>query len=54
MDEFEDKRKELEGLASPIIQRMYQGEEGAGGMPEGGMPSGGGAAAGGPTVEEVD
>ena len=57
MDELEDKRKELEDLANPIISRMYQGDSGAGGAAGGGTPGGmpGNAPApGGPTVEEVD
>jgi len=58
-DEFEDKKKEVEGVCSPIIQKLYAG---AGGAP-GGMPGGPGAmpdmgasagAGSGPTVEEVD
>lgn len=66
-EEFEHKQKELEGVCSPIITRMYQeagGAPGAAGMP-GGMPnfasaqggggaSAGGRAGGGPTIEEVD
>jgi L1 cell adhesion molecule like protein len=61
-DEFEHKQKELEGVAMPIMQKMYQGAGGAGGMP-GGMPDmggmGGGAppsggATGGPSVEEFE
>lgn len=60
-EEFEHKQKELEGVCSPIITKLYQGA-GGGGMP-GGMPGAGGAApgggagaggAGGPTIEEVD
>jgi len=44
-EEFESKQKELEGVAMPIMTKMYQG----GGMPEGmgGMPDMGGAAGGG-------
>ena len=58
LDEIEHEKKELEGICSPIITKMYQGAGGApGGMP-GEMPGAGGAApgagAGGPTVEEVD
>lgn len=58
-DEFEDKRKALEEVASPIFARLYQGggaEGGAGaGAGAGGMPDmGAGGATGGPTVEEVD
>jgi len=61
-EEFEAKNKELEGIAQPIIMKIYQD----GGAPGGGMPdmSGfGGAGAGaapssgssaGPTVEELD
>jgi len=56
-DEFDDKKKELESVCSPIITKLYQ----AGGMPGGPDPSSGagfdGASAGatgGPTVEEVD
>jgi len=58
-DEFESKRKEVESVANPVIQRMYS----SGGMP-GGMPGGmsGGMSGGmqdtsassGPTIEEVD
>jgi L1 cell adhesion molecule like protein len=61
-EEFEHKQKEIEGICTPIITKLYQS---AGGMP-GGFPGGpgaggpGGAAgggaggAGGPTIEEVD
>merc|ERR1712012_1162638 len=55
-DEYKDKQKEVEGICTPIITKLYQAAGGApGGMP-GGMP-GAGAAPGsgsGPTVEEVD
>ncbi|CAH2355537.1 heat shock protein Ssa2p [[Candida] railenensis] len=59
-EEYNDKHKELEGIANPIISGAYQG--GAGGAPggaPGGFPGGapGGSAPGGdsgPTVEEVD
>jgi len=59
VDEFEDKKKELESVANPIMTKMYQGAQGGaqGGMPNmGDMPnmsknSNGGA---GPTIEEVD
>ena len=54
-EEFESRQKELEGIAQPIIMKLYQ-DGGAGGMP-GGMPGGmggmpdmgdfGGAAGGG-------
>jgi len=63
-EEFEHKQKEIEGVCTPIITKLYQS---AGGMP-GGFPGGaggpgapgaaggapGGGAAGGPTIEEVD
>merc|ERR1719378_340079 len=56
-EEFEDKRKEVEGVCTPIMTAMYsQGGGGGmgGGMPGGmpGAPPGGGA--GGPNIEEVD
>ncbi|KAL7624321.1 Hsp70 chaperone [Parahypoxylon ruwenzoriense] len=63
-EEYEEKQKELEGIANPIMMKFY-GSGGAGGMP-GGMPGAGGpggfpGAGGpgatqddGPTVEEVD
>ncbi|KAL0797847.1 hypothetical protein Bca101_053021 [Brassica carinata] len=58
VDEFEYKLKELEGICSPIISKMYQGGGGTG-VPDDGMPgdggsggSGGGGA--GPKIEEVD
>jgi len=62
-EEFENKQKEIEAIANPIIAKMYQGAggEGMGGMPGGGMPDGGapggapgGASGGGPKIEEVD
>ncbi|ORY18274.1 hsp71-like protein [Neocallimastix californiae] len=66
-EEYESKRKELEGVANPIMTKMYQQAGGAGAAP-GGFPGGApggfpGAAPGGagsapsgngPTVEEVD
>merc|ERR1711941_5280 len=65
-EEYEDKKKEIESICTPIITKMYQQSGGApGGMP-GGMPGGPGAGApppsgpppssgaGGPTIEEVD
>jgi len=64
-EEFEHKQKELEGVAMPIMTKLYQGGQGGqGGMP-GGMPGGfpGGAPGGaqqgpggekGPKIEEVD
>ncbi|KAI1878839.1 hypothetical protein JX265_003016 [Neoarthrinium moseri] len=64
-EEYEEKQKELEGIANPIMMKFYGGAGGAGGMPggmpggPGGFPGAGGAAPGaggddGPTVEEVD
>merc|ERR1711862_306516 len=68
-EEYEEKQKELEGIAMPILQSMAGAAGGApGGMPgmpgAGGMPDFGGAAAGGappaddpasgPTIEEID
>jgi L1 cell adhesion molecule like protein len=58
-EEYEEKQKELEGVAMPILQNMAGG---AGGMPGGGMggmPDMGSAPAGsdpadGPTIEEID
>lgn len=58
-EEYEDRQKELEGVANPIMMKFYQS---TGGAPPGGMPGGAGfpgAAPGaggddGPTVEEVD
>lgn len=63
-EEFEALQKELESVASPIMQRFYSQGGAPGGMPGGGMPGGGmpgggmpGGASGGdegPSVEEVD
>lgn len=59
VEEIEHRQKELEGICSPVITKMYQGGggmAGAGGM--GDVPMGGAGAGsagrGGPTVEEVD
>merc|ERR1712059_155082 len=63
VDEFQDKQKEVEGVCSPIISKLYQQAGGApGGMPGGmpgvipGMPGGmpDGKSSAGPTIEEVD
>merc|ERR1712196_464039 len=51
-EEYEEKQKELEG----IMQKLYAGAGGAGGMP-GSMPGGApdaGADDAGPKIEEVD
>ncbi|KAG8952272.1 70-kilodalton heat shock protein, partial [Tulasnella sp. 408] len=62
-EEYESKQKELEGVANPIMTKLYGagGAPGAGGFPggSGGAAPGGfpGAGAGhddGPSVEEVD
>ncbi|KAH6676036.1 heat shock protein 70 family [Plectosphaerella plurivora] len=62
-EEYEDRQKELEGVANPIMMKFYGAQGGAPGGP-GGAPGGfpGGPGAGGPpgnhddgpTVEEVD
>ncbi|KAJ7053333.1 Hsp70 protein-domain-containing protein [Mycena amicta] len=57
-EEYEEKQKELEAIANPIMQKLYGssgGAPGAGGFP-GGAPGGGapGASDDGPSVEEVD
>jgi len=58
-EEFEAKQKELEGVCSPIMMKVYQGAgggmPGAGGMPDmgGGMPGADGGGDG-PTIDEVD
>jgi len=65
-EEYESRQKDLEGVCTPIMTKMYQAGGGApggmpGGMPDmggmGGMPGMGGDAGGasaGPKVEEVD
>merc|ERR1719331_1992503 len=54
-EEFEHKRKEVEGVCTPIMTAMYsQGGGGMGGGMPGGMPEGGGGGGGGPNIEEVD
>merc|ERR1712196_688789 len=55
-EEYEEKQKELESICNPIMQKLYAGAGGAGGMP-GGMPGGApdaGADDAGPKIEEVD
>ena len=51
VDELEHKLKELEGVCSPIVAKMYAAGGGAP-PPEGGAPGGGDPA--GPKIEEVD
>merc|ERR1712227_1015528 len=61
-EEYEDKQKELEGVANPIMMKFYgAGGEGAPGGAPGGFPGAGGPGGApgqggddGPTVEEVD
>jgi len=60
-DEYESRQKELEGIANPIMQKLYSGAGGAPGGFPGGAPGGfpGGApgefpSGDGPSVEEVD
>jgi L1 cell adhesion molecule like protein len=62
-EEYEHRQKELEGICSPIITKLYQSAGGApGGMPNfPGAPGAGGPGAApgagsgsGPTIEEVD
>lgn len=55
-EEYEDRQKELEKTANPIMMKLYGQDGAAGGMP-GGMPGGApppAADSTGPTVEEVD
>jgi L1 cell adhesion molecule like protein len=61
VEEFEARQKELEGIAMPIMTKLYQSGGAPGGMPDmGGMPGAGGpppsgaGGAGGPHIEEVD
>ncbi|KNC98218.1 hsp71-like protein [Spizellomyces punctatus DAOM BR117] len=58
-EEYEHKQKDLEGVANPIMMKMYGAAGapgGAGGFPGGAAPGGFPGAGGdaGPTVEEVD
>jgi heat shock 70kDa protein 1/2/6/8 len=57
-EEYDTKQKELENLASPILQKMYMADSAGGGGGGGGMggvpPGAGGGGAGGPKIEEVD
>ncbi|KAK9659919.1 Hsp70 chaperone, partial [Basidiobolus ranarum] len=47
-DEYEEKQKELEGVANPIMTRIHQATEG---VASGGFP---GSDNSEPTVEELD
>lgn len=55
-DEFDDKRKELEGVCNPIITKLYESSGAAPGGPgaPGPDPSAAGPGGAGPTIEEVD
>ncbi|KIL69687.1 hypothetical protein M378DRAFT_97519 [Amanita muscaria Koide BX008] len=59
-EEYELKQKELEGVANPIMMKVYGAAGGAGGFPGGGAPGGapggfpGAGGEDGPSVEEVD
>lgn len=60
-EEFEAKQKEVEGVANPIMMKVYQaagggagGMGGEGGMPDFGGMGGMGGEPTGPSVEEVD
>uniref|UniRef100_L2G248 Heat shock 70 kDa protein n=1 Tax=Colletotrichum fructicola (strain Nara gc5) TaxID=1213859 RepID=L2G248_COLFN len=57
-EEYEDRQKELEGIANPIMMKFYGSAGGPGGAPGGFPGAPGGAPPGnhddGPTVEEVD
>ena len=46
--EFDHQQKTLEGVANPIMTKLYQSAGAAGGMPQGAAPGAG------PSVEEVD
>jgi len=54
IDEFEDKKKELESVANPIMTKMYQnGAAGGAGPTSSSQPSNSNGGQG-PTIEEVD
>ena len=52
IDEYQDKQKELEGIANPIMQKAYGAAGGAPPQPDQGAAPGGGGD--GPQVEEID
>jgi len=53
IDEFEDKKKELESVANPIMTKMYQGGAAGTGPAPSSQPSNSNGGQG-PTIEEVD
>jgi len=58
-DAYESERKKLEGIAMPIMSKIYaDAQGGGGGMPGGfpgaGGPTSGGPSGGGPTVSDFD
>ena len=56
-EEYKEKLKELEGVANPIMQKMYSSGSTPGGMPgmpPGGMPPGGMPPGGMPAEESTD
>lgn len=58
-DEFDHRYSELESKVNPIMTKLYQQQQQAGGGPSSGAYAAGGpspssAGRGGPTVEEVD
>ena len=53
IDEFEDKKKELESVANPIMTKMYQGGAAGAGPASSAQPSNSNGGQG-PTIEEVD
>jgi len=54
IDEFEDKKKELESVANPIMTKMYQGAGAAGAGPAPSAQPSNSNGGQGPTIEEVD
>jgi heat shock 70kDa protein 1/2/6/8 len=57
VEEFEQRQKALEGVAMPIMTKLYSAGGAPGGMPDmGGMPGGGAppSSGAGPHIEEVD
>jgi len=53
IEEIKERQTELEGLANPMMQKLYAQGGAPGGMP-GGAPGAGAGDASGPEVEEVD